>query len=60
MAYKPAPSGPVRDKTYPSEIANTRPMLVPRIHCSETPEPDDTLHGEEDSSERFNQHLREK
>jgi hypothetical protein len=36
MAYKPDPFSPVRDKTYPSEIAAQRPMCAPRIHCEQT------------------------
>ena len=34
-AYKPNPNGPVRDRTYPSEIAAQRPALAPRILCEE-------------------------
>jgi len=33
MAYKINPSGLIRDKTYPSEIAAQRPLLATRIHC---------------------------
>jgi hypothetical protein len=47
MAYKPNPHGPVRDKTYPSQIAAERPALVTRIHCEESPEPEETLRGGE-------------
>lgn len=64
MAYKPNPNGPFVDRTYPSQIAAERPALVTRIHCFETPEPDETLLGGEQemhTSERvdlFNRHLR--
>lgn len=64
MAYKPLPSGPVRDRTYPSQIAAERPMMAPRIHCYETPEPDETLRGGEQpmhgesAVEKFNRELR--
>lgn len=29
----PGNSGPIRDRTYPSQIAAQRPILAPRIHC---------------------------
>ena len=64
MAYKPNPHGPVRDKTYPSQIAAERPAFVTRIHCEEPVEPEETLRGgekAEHTSERvalFNRQLR--
>ena len=34
MAYRPGnTNSPVRDVTYPSEIAGQRPMMSPRICC---------------------------
>lgn len=64
MAYKPAPSGPVRDKAYPSQIAAERPMMAPRIHCTDIPDPEDSLRGGEQPMhddtmvDRFNSQLR--
>lgn len=64
MAYEPNPFGPVRDKTYPSEVAAQRPALATRIHCVEPFEerdPNNTLMGNE-STDRvalFNRQLRE-
>ena len=45
MAYRPTNFGPVRDKTYPSEIAAQRPALATRIQCEETREDDAPDHG---------------
>lgn len=45
MAYRPESFGPVRDKTYVSEIAAQRPALATRIQCSETREDDAPDHG---------------
>lgn len=65
MAYRPNPSGQVRDKAYPSQIAAERPMCAPRIHCEISPDADDTLRGGEHAMhvteriETFNRHLRE-
>jgi hypothetical protein len=64
MAYKVNPTGPVRDKIYPSQIAAERPMCAPRIHCQETPDLDATLRGgeqpmhTESQYERFHHELR--
>lgn len=64
MAYKPVPSGTVRDRTYPSQIAAERPMCAPRIHCYVDPEPEETLRGgeqpmhTESACEKFNRELR--
>lgn len=64
MAYDPNPNrGPIRDKTYPSEVAADRPALVTRIHCVEEADvmsPDETLRGDgEDRVARLNRQLRE-
>jgi hypothetical protein len=51
MAFDPNPNrGPVRDKTYPSEVAGARPTLATRIHCAEDydeMDPRNTLRGVE-------------
>jgi hypothetical protein len=63
MAYEPNPFGPVRDKTYPSEIAAERPALATRIHCVEDFEerdPRNSIRGneEDDRCAEFNRQLR--
>lgn len=64
MAYKPLTYGQVRDKAYPSQIATARPIAAPRIHCEETPDPNDSLRGgvqpmhTEAQYERFHNELR--
>jgi hypothetical protein len=65
MAYKVNPRGPVRDRTYPSQIAAERPFGATRIHCAEQPDEEATLlggehpmHGDE-MVERINRQLRE-
>lgn len=64
MAYKPLTYGQVRDKAYPSQIAAERPIAAPRIHCEETPDPNDSLRGgaqpmhTEAMCDRFNHELR--
>ena len=64
MAYQPNPSGPIRDKAYPSQIAAERPICAPRIHCETTPNPNDTLRGgpqpmhTDSACERFHHELR--
>jgi hypothetical protein len=65
MAYRPSPSGPFLDKAYPSQIAAERPMCAPRIHCTDTPDANDSLRGGEhemhvtDRVDTFNRQLRE-
>ena len=65
MALNPNPNaGSVRDKLYASQVAAERPMMMPRIHCAEPPDIEDTLRGGEqpmhgDSmAEKFNRELR--
>lgn len=64
MAYEPNPSGPVRDKIYPSQIAASRPACAPRIHCAEQPNLNDSLRGgpqpmhTETACDRFHRELR--
>lgn len=64
MAYNPNPSGPVRDKIYPSQIAAERPACAPRIHCEATLNLNDSLRGgpqpmhTESQHERFLHELR--
>lgn len=57
MAYKPNPKGPIIDKTYPSEIADERPMLATRIHCEVEQEEDDTVHEGGSQTDRFHEAL---
>jgi len=65
--YKPNPRGPIRDKSYPSEIAAQRPAFAPRLHCAD--ELDDIIYNEtasirggedEDVVARVNRQLRER
>lgn len=73
MAYDGKPYGyrpgntysPVRDRTYPSEIARQRPALAARIHCTDYEAFDSQLTirgdrepGTEDPRDRFNRQLR--
>jgi len=64
MAYNPNPSGQVRDKAYPSQIAAERPICAPRIHCEEPPNPNASLLGgsqpmhTETMCDRWNHELR--
>jgi len=61
MAYNNKPLGLIRDKSYPSEISNERPLGAPRIHCEEENESyGSPLRGSrgESARERFNRALR--
>lgn len=57
MAYRPNPTRPVIDKTYPSQIADERPMLATRIHCEEPLEEDATIHEGGSQVDRFHEAL---
>lgn len=64
MAYKPNITGPVRDKIYPSQVAAQRPIMAPRLHCSqdnaEEYSPELSIRGDssDDRVARFNEQLR--
>jgi hypothetical protein len=52
----------IRDKAYPSEIAQSRPMMMPRVHCDEPDQverAEETLHEGPSRCELFNRDLRE-
>jgi hypothetical protein len=58
MAYKPTHQDPSRDKTYPSEIADSRPMLAARIHCTVEDDTEEaSMHGGGDQVARMNEAL---
>jgi hypothetical protein len=58
MAYKPTSQGNTTDKTYPSEIADARPILATRIHCSEeSTDGEETMHRGGSAIDRMNEEL---